>query len=137
MISQIPTPNASVDASGWPLIMVRLSGAPSDEEYRLTLGRLRALRARRAPHAIIIDARLLDVAPNRSTDVRITRFLHECNSIGSVGAAEVIVLATLEPVRHVFSTMTRTSDEGSSISLVPDLGTALARAVAVLETTRR
>jgi hypothetical protein len=45
-----------VDTSGWPVVVVHLPAAVSDEEVQLYLEALRVLRERREPYALIVDA---------------------------------------------------------------------------------
>ena len=128
MISRIPTPHAHVDTSRWPLVNVHLVGAPSDDEYRVTLGRLRSLRSRKTPHVVIIDARSLSEAPVSPSDARIAKFLHETATLRPIATEKVIVVASLHTVRHAFATLLSSSQDNAPISVVQEMHEALAEA---------
>jgi hypothetical protein len=131
MISRIPTPNANVYLSSWPVVLVRLTGAPSDDEYRVALGRLRTLRSRGAHHVVVVDARYLEAPPTGPSDARIAKFWHESMARGRLGIRGMVVVATFPAIRHVFATLLP-----ACISIVGDMGSGLARAQALLESDK-
>jgi hypothetical protein len=132
MISRIPTPNAAVDTSWWPIVRVTLSAAPGNDEVRLTLGRLRALRVRLATHVVIVDTRQLDGALNGEVMQHIASFVYESTSMHDAGAAEVVVIATQQPVRAQFAELGSAFGCVVPIRVVGGMRSAFGSAVAAL-----
>src|SRR5690606_23522556 len=93
-ISRIPTPNTHIDTTSWPIVKVTLGAAPSEDEYRVALGRLRSLRTRATSHFIIADARRLTEAPSRFVEARIATFIYESTELRTGGIHGVAASAS-------------------------------------------
>ena len=125
VISRIPTPNALVDTSLWPVVKVTLGGRPSEDEYRISLGRLRALRTRNAPHFIVVDARELEIPPPRYVEMRILTFVFESIELAGNCALGVCVIATRDVLHRAVMALQHACNRTASKVLVFDMASAM------------
>jgi hypothetical protein len=125
MISRIPTPNALVDTSLWPIAKITLGVAPTEDEYRVALGRMRSLRARGVPHFVIVDARRLFEGPSRYVQMRIATFVFESVDLRTGGALGVAVVSSTDAVRSAAVELGRICNRPDQVLLVSDVPTAL------------
>ena len=132
MISRIPTPNTHIDTTSWPIVKVTLGSAPSEDEYRVALGRLRSLRTRATSHVVIIDATRLTQAPSRYVEARIATFVYESAELRTGGIVAVAVIANGGLPERIVTDLQRTCCRTSANLLVTSMAAAVHRARAVL-----
>lgn len=132
MISRIPTPNTHIDTTSWPIVKVTLGAAPSEDEYRVALGRLRSLRTRATSHFIIVDASRLTEAPSRFVEARIATFIYESAELRTGGILAVAVIANRGLPERVVADLLRACCRQKADVLVTSMAAALQRARSVL-----
>lgn len=135
MISKIPTPNTKVDTSLWPVVKVTLGRGPSEDECRVTLGRLRALRTHNSPHFVVIDARKLAEVPSRYVEMRLCTFVFESAELGQGGAVGVAVISNNPLVDNAVASLQRSCNRLGHRVIVKDLAEALEMAGSALPGT--
>ncbi len=136
MISRIPTPNASVDTAHWPIVRVTIAGSPSEEEYRVTLGRLRALRIRSTPHAVVVDTRWLTAAPSDSVTAKIARFVCESTMLPGANQVAVVLVASDETAQRAIENVALAAGLTTPAPVVGQMEAALAYARLAVEDMR-
>ena len=133
MISKIPTPNAIVDTSLWPVVKVALAQSPTEDEYRVCIGKLRLLRARGASHFIVVDATKVNEIPDRAMRERVAAFVNESMELETGAPVGVAVVATSDMAALAARAIFRACGHAESdVLLFRTPGAALARAKVVL-----